>query len=244
MLMNLMAEAGFNKVVGAIDYVASALSACVSIAKVLYDVGYVLAYPFIKMADAISKVVEAYNQLKQIRESTKGSGAEGGEYGTDVGGLVKLWKKLTQSAKDNGAQSGAALDAGLAAGITGGTMAEAAASSLGRRVYAALQAELDAHSPSRKAAYLGRMIGAGLAGGQEESSREVQTASTRLVQLPEQTAARSGGGGGRSVSVGNVTITISGVPGAAEAKDEIRRVMVEVLEGTAHESGVPVSEAA
>jgi hypothetical protein len=212
-----------------------ALESCVQAAAQLVDM----------VQKIVGPILDAITAANRLRDSMKISsigptkGLPGGGENPWVAGYG------ASAANDNGLAAGRSLVSGLVAGISAGHGAAAsAAAGLGRSVYAALQAELDAHSPSRKAAYLGRMIGAGLAGGQEESSREVQTASARLVQLPEQTAAKAGGGGRGAVSVGDVTITISGVPGAAEAKDEIRRVVIDLLEGTAHESGAPVTEAA
>ena len=185
--------------------------------------------PFVLAYKAVQKLAEYLKSLKSLMPT---------------GGMTIAISGMPGAANDNGRAAGSSLVSGLVGGIQAGQGPAAdAAAELGRRTYAALQNSLDAHSPSRKAHYLGRMFGAGLAGGQDESAPQVEAATNRLVQIPAQ-AASSGGGAGRSVTMGNVTITITGVPGAAESTSELRRVLTDLLEGVAIESAAPITEAA
>ncbi|MCX7802280.1 MAG: tape measure protein [Meiothermus ruber] len=140
---------------------------------------------------------------------------------------------------------------GLVGGLLGGdTPVENAATQLADKVQQGFSRPLEIRSPSRRFAYLGRMLGAGLEGGMRSSLAQVQRAAAGLavaatLSLPQPVASPSFAYNAPNTSrIVNVTVGPITVNGGAEAKavaEEVRMValeaVLEALERAAREEG-------
>jgi hypothetical protein len=126
---------------------------------------------------------------------------------------------------------------GLVGGIRSGVgRVREAVTGLAMDARSALTSALQIRSPSRVFAGLGQQISAGLAAGVSAGVPQVEAAVSTMVDVP----AGGVGGGGTSVSIGDVYVHVSGAQGDAQAMARsIVDELVTLLEGVGIQTGAP-----
>ena len=151
--------------------------------------------------------------------------------------------------KDAGAQIGAGLANGMASQL--GPVA-ASAAALGTAAVSGIKKVLDIHSPSRVMHGLGEMTAQGFADGAEAGRLPAVGGPVRAADLlPDlgdagimgggggrvraSDLSPSGGGGGRSVSLGGITLNVTGVSDAASLPALLEPLFADLLDRIAEE---------
>ena len=151
--------------------------------------------------------------------------------------------------KDAGAQIGAGLANGMASQL--GPVA-ASAAALGTAAVSGIKKVLDIHSPSRVMHGLGEMTAQGFADGAEAGRLPAVGGPVRAADLlPDlgdagimgggggrvraSDLSPSGGGGGRSVSLGGITLNVTGVSDAASLPALLEPMFADLLDRIAEE---------
>lgn len=123
--------------------------------------------------------------------------------------------------------------AGLAAGITSGaTAVVSAVSGAATGAIGAAKSILQINSPSKVFAEIGGSVTEGMGLGVDRGTDDVRQSVEALVAPPAPPASASGKpvAGGLS-GANNITININGVKGAAEAVEQLRAAVLQLLEG-------------
>jgi hypothetical protein len=127
---------------------------------------------------------------------------------------------------------------GLIQGILGGVgRAVEAARNLASSALGAVKGVLGIASPSKALAEMGGHTAAGFAQGLEKGQGQVQGSMQDMVSPPQVERGKSQGGG-RSIDVGGVTISINGVKDAESLKDLLPTMIAQLFEQVAIEQGV------
>jgi hypothetical protein len=135
---------------------------------------------------------------------------------------------------------------GIIGGITGaaGRLVDSV-KGLGESAINSIKGTLGIGSPSKVFAGIGIDTAAGYAQGVDQGADGVADATASMVSIPSDTPAPQGGAVNNSRSVGDVTIQV--VTQSTEPKaiaQEVGRVMADLLEGAAIQSGAPIGESA
>jgi len=150
--------------------------------------------------------------------------------------------------KDAGAQLGAGLANGMASQL--GPVATSAAA-LGTAAVAGIKKVLDIHSPSRVMHHIGEMTAQGFSDGAEAGRLPSVGGPVRAADLlpglddagamggggrvRASDLTPSGGGGGRSVSLGGITLNVTGVSDAASLPALLEPMFADLLDRIAEE---------
>ena len=105
----------------------------------------------------------------------------------------------------------------------------------------AAKAKLGIHSPSTVFAEIGENTAAGMAGGVEGASGDVQSSLEKMVAPPDAKAGAGSAGGGKAAGGGlnlaGACFNLYGVEGAEDAEARIGTLLTRLLEGDAAQLG-------